>query len=728
MPVDNRDTFTTDAGETKRNVTGNLIYFVLVSLVVTVPSVFSTITYDVAYLKRTILEFAVLLSFLLWLIKIGKTGQLVFIRSKMNMAVVALWVAAVFSFALSTDRSMSAVGLWRVTVFAGLYLLTLTFCDSRKKILTLISGAVWVSIPISIYGIIQYFGKDPIIWIKSFYLRIWSTITNPSSFAGYLLIIIPLALTLLVVRRSLLQKAVSLSALTLALTNLYMTKTKGAWLSLIAGTLLFAVLAMLTLQKKGRKWSRRKLVTVILIVVVSLAAFAPGAVKSAAYFQKTIGSSSEVRIYFWQVSLKMILDHPWIGTGIGTYQKHFPQYRTPSFRSKGVSYNTVHPHNEYIETLTDQGVVGLFVLLLFIFILARVSIKLISSKTNPKDWWPAMGLILAVFMTLTHNMTNITHRWVVCPALFWIATALIATMQASQSNDHSSNRKVIRMKQWRILLPIFFIPLIFFLGWKLLYCPTLSQIKLQDGSKQIFKKHYFQAIQDLRQAIKYDRLQFDAYYKLGYVYDALGNTEQSLQSYYDLHRFMPDYAQTHLNIAMLLAKQEKWQEAHTALLEAAHKGLVHPKFIKATLFEKVRNSPGGEPVYGEVLEWMSKTDPENMNTWNSLGMWYYENDYFDQAVRAFKKTLEIHPGYINALYHLAAGHYMMGNRNEAIKYWETVSEKRPHSAQTYFNIGLVFLQQGDFVTVREKWNNALATDKNKEKKDVFKSIVFPKDK
>lgn len=708
----------------KRRFLGTLIFAFLTGLVAFVPVVFSTITYDAAYLKRTILELFVITGLLVWTIKIGVSGQRTVFRSRMNTAVMVLWIAAFFSFAVSFDRSLSVIPLWRITVFVALYFLTVTFCDTRRKILTVLSTAVWISIPICIYGIIQYFDKDPIPWAESTYLRIWSSIGNPSSFAGYLLIIIPVALSLTILHRSLLQKIASVTALMLSLVALYMTKTKGAWLSLIAGVLLFSVLYWLAKRKYPTKWSRKNKIAVLLALVVLLSAITPGIIKATGYFQGTISSSMEVRIFFWRVSTKMFLDHPIIGTGIGTFQKYFPQYRSPSFRTAGVSYNTLHAHNEYIETLVEQGIIGFAALFWLLFFLLLTSMQLFRSIQTKRDWWLVSGITVSVFMTLAHNMTNVTHRWVVCPTFFWIFLAMIAILQTGFSNNFRQDQKVVKNLWQRIFFLLLIIPMILICGLKFSVNPTLSQIELQNGAKQIFKQHYFQVIYDLKKSIQYNRLQFDAYYKLGYAYDALGNRDKALKMYLELQQLMPSYAQTQLNIAMLLIKQEKWKEAHRALLKAARNGIIHPKFVDSPSLKKVRNSPEGEDVYGKVLKWMTNTDSRNMFSWYALGMWHYHNDRLEEARTTLKRALHIHDMYINALYHLAVIQYRTENKMEAVDLWNTVLTKRPHSAQTYFNIGLVHLQMYEFETARKMWSKALSTDRKKDKKDPFERIVF----
>lgn len=83
----------------------------------------------------------------------------------------------------------------------------------------------------------------------------------------------------------------------------------------------------------------------------------------AAYSQVADYSSVGSRLYMWKVSVELVLQAPWFGHGLGSYA-HLAQraFSDATLCSTGCQ----HPHNEYLFTAVQMGVVGLLLLLNFL--------------------------------------------------------------------------------------------------------------------------------------------------------------------------------------------------------------------------------------------------------------------------------------------------------------------------------------------------------------------------
>jgi O-antigen ligase/Flp pilus assembly protein TadD len=103
-------------------------------------------------------------------------------------------------------------------------------------------------------------------------------------------------------------------------------------------------------------------------------AFAAAAVGSAGLFLipnpwiTRLSSLSQVDVYaysrlsIWKSALKMMLDHPWFGVGLGQFEYVSPRYAFP-VESHWARYGRVaeNAHNEYLQVGAGMGVVGLTV-------------------------------------------------------------------------------------------------------------------------------------------------------------------------------------------------------------------------------------------------------------------------------------------------------------------------------------------------------------------------------
>jgi O-antigen ligase len=65
------------------------------------------------------------------------------------------------------------------------------------------------------------------------------------------------------------------------------------------------------------------------------------------------GLADEGRFATWRATLRMISDHPWFGTGLGTFVWSFPAYRSSDVSMVGV---WDHAHNTLLELAAEMGI------------------------------------------------------------------------------------------------------------------------------------------------------------------------------------------------------------------------------------------------------------------------------------------------------------------------------------------------------------------------------------
>ncbi|GAH11414.1 unnamed protein product, partial [marine sediment metagenome] len=67
-------------------------------------------------------------------------------------------------------------------------------------------------------------------------------------------------------------------------------------------------------------------------------------------------------------------------------------------------------------------------------------------------------------------------------------------------------------------------------------------------------------------------------------------------------------------------------------------------------------------------------DPNHADTHYNLGVVYVNKGMHDEAIREFKKTIEINPSYADAYSNLAAAYYYKGEYSLAITYCDRAIE------------------------------------------------------
>lgn len=90
-------------------------------------------------------------------------------------------------------------GLYTTSVYIGGFLSIVALLRTREQLERLITAALVASLPVSLYGIIQYFGTDPLSWASDVTQRVASSMGNPIFVAAFLILTVPLTLYRLLV-------------------------------------------------------------------------------------------------------------------------------------------------------------------------------------------------------------------------------------------------------------------------------------------------------------------------------------------------------------------------------------------------------------------------------------------------------------------------------------------------------------------------------------------------
>lgn len=134
---------------------------------------------------------------------------------------------------------------------------------------------------------------------------------------------------------------------------LLLTKSRSAW---IAGAAGFAGLACWALRQ-GRWISRR----VLLVALGLLASLIAAALLAGGLDRQVLTEAAKslgYRWQYWQSSLAMIADHPWVGCGPGNFQDEYTRYKLPQ-----ASEVVADPHNLLMEVWASAGTPALLAFL-----------------------------------------------------------------------------------------------------------------------------------------------------------------------------------------------------------------------------------------------------------------------------------------------------------------------------------------------------------------------------
>jgi hypothetical protein len=224
--------------------------------------------------KVAILRSLSLFSLAAWLIKIIEDGGIRWVVLKRSISLVkTLWnlpmlvpvVVLVIVYLISTLFSISPkVSLWgsyqrlqgTYTTISYLVLLAVVVGNLRKwnQVERLVTSIILASLPVTLYGLLQRFGIDPIPWAGNTTTRIAANMGNSIFVGAYLIMVIPLALGRLVkifknivasdTNRSpyLVQASIYSFIVFLQFAAIYSSQSRGPVMGLLAGGFVMVLL------------------------------------------------------------------------------------------------------------------------------------------------------------------------------------------------------------------------------------------------------------------------------------------------------------------------------------------------------------------------------------------------------------------------------------------------------------------------------------------------------
>ena len=288
-------------------------------------------------------------------------------------------VIGLLSVAVAPDKAFSFYNFYHlVPIYALTYLLvgqTLrTAHELRRVVLAMAVSAALVIL----YGFYQFiFGIDisAMKWVdgESFpelSKRVFSTWENPNILAGYLDIVACIAVGLLTALTRT-WRILALILLIAALACLGMTYARGACL---------VIAVVLAGYGALRDW--RILLGIVVVGAGALLVDPVLADRLLSVFTR-VDTSSEMRLAFWESTIAMVMDHPFLGIGWGMYFMVYPEY---DFYLQGAPVQIVHAHNMYLNYAAEIGLPGALSFLWFFFGSLVLAFRL-PQKTPP---WEAV--------------------------------------------------------------------------------------------------------------------------------------------------------------------------------------------------------------------------------------------------------------------------------------------------------------------------------------------------
>ena len=308
---------------------------------------------------------------------------LIFILISMIAAVTSIVPRSSIQIALLTSVFMMSV------------LAIVACCNSQKTVDLMIKVFVISAAFTGLVGLWQRVaGLDIGIWLDQTAFagegRIVSTFGNPNVYGTYLLLAIPLAAACIVYVKGVFPKLCAIGITGLLIINLFLTLSRGCYLSLALAVGIFVLII------------EKRLIIPLIPVVAALPFILPRAI--IARFMSIFNmadTSTAFRLNIWRGSLRMLQDF-WlsgIGQGIDAYDRVYPFYSLAAIHSP-------HSHSLYIQYLVEIGVIGFAVFVIVLACYFRTMANFLRRTTEFRLRIMTAAMIAAVIGFLFQGVTD----------------------------------------------------------------------------------------------------------------------------------------------------------------------------------------------------------------------------------------------------------------------------------------------------------------------------------
>lgn len=289
---------------------------------------------------------------------------------------------------------------WKNYIFFFLLFFSIYTCIDNKKDAKRLLSLMCLAILLNDYYVIKQ-----ISWITAWWNRFKISGTFAflgvnevaSFFATYNFVLIGLVCFI----KNKFQKLILRIIVILNLYCILFMYSRAAYLATLAGFLIISILRC--------RW----LLIFLIVFVLSWQTLVPLSVKQRIEFTETEGQldqSAQKRIQIWNECLWLFGQNPILGTGYNTFIK--------------LGYK-MDAHNIYVRTLVEQGILGLFFLLLTLVLAFKRSWRLF--RISKDELWKGLGLGMTTCVVALLISNFFGDRWTPLPlgAFFWVFLGMV---------------------------------------------------------------------------------------------------------------------------------------------------------------------------------------------------------------------------------------------------------------------------------------------------------------
>jgi O-antigen ligase len=356
--------------------------------------------------------------------------------SAISIFLPLFFIYSIFSVFNSINLKASTEGLQKLIKY---FFLILAFMETARNEIRL-KGLAWCivisALLVSLDGVMQFTnGRD---WVRGFpsmisapldgaganFIRLTASFHNPQSFALFLIVAIPLLVSLLrYAGYSIGKRLLIFLTSALSVFCFMFTYSRGCAIAFLSVTFFFIVL------------KRDKIIALalLLIFLFALIFFASSPLQWVASRPSPVGLLYDSsRLLHWKTAINMIKSHPFIGVGINTFVGNYEKYK-----SSGDTFVNWYAHNAFLQLAAEVGLVGFAFFAGMIFFASRTWWRSYCRESSTELKAISLGLFGGLLGLIVSGFWESFLQYSNPAVSFWIILALVMCVSSLRRADAS---------------------------------------------------------------------------------------------------------------------------------------------------------------------------------------------------------------------------------------------------------------------------------------------------
>lgn len=269
-------------------------------------------------------------------------------------------------------------------------------------------------------------------WIRqvSAFVSPFGPYGNYNHFAGMVELLFPLPFAWLIFARCRIEERIIHALAVLVMVSAaVLSMSRAGILTVGLQLLLFGVVIIVGRRGSGERRLPLPVFIVVAAVLLSLLiGYQPLRRRFDTIQQGAAEHSVVTRLAYWKASWQMFRDHPLTGVGLGAFPAVYPLYGSSSSRFERVE----QVHNDYLQLLTDAGLVGGLIGAVALVWFLRTTLPGFYLRSGRQGLPIVLGASIGVTGLLVHSLLDFNLQIPANALLFLLLVALAVSFESGE--------------------------------------------------------------------------------------------------------------------------------------------------------------------------------------------------------------------------------------------------------------------------------------------------------